>query len=187
MQEQWLRVIEDPSVRYRYCMGGLLPSWDQFHDPVNAVSRPIQMGPVWMQVTHLTGIPIKNTIWITDPPSSSYLACMAVKGAQLQDFKLAEQFLFRLQTAVMQDGINISKLEHVLALAVECSLDKDLLYKALHDDTALSSFREDLNEVTLKRIDRFPSFLIREPSAPPRMISGYQRNLESMIFSAAVK
>lgn len=186
MQDQWRTIINNPSVRYRYCMGGLLPSWDQFHDPVNAVSRPIQMGPVWMQATHLTGVAIRNTIWITDPPSSSYLACMAFKAAQFQDFKRAEQFLFRLQVAVMQEGINISKLDQVLALAESCSLDPELLRKSLHDDTALSAFRDDLNEVTLKRIERFPSILVRQPGVPLRLVSGFQANLGALIFQPPV-
>jgi putative protein-disulfide isomerase len=187
MQQQWIRIIENPSISYRYCMGGLLPSWDQYHDPVNAVSRPIQMGPVWMQATHLTGVPLKNTIWFTDPPSSSYLACMAFKAAQFQDFKLAEKYLFRLQTAVMQEGINIARLENILELAKECGLNHTQLNQSLHDDTALAAFREDLNEVTLKRIERFPSILVRQKETAPRMISGYQQNLESLIYSGMVK
>jgi putative protein-disulfide isomerase len=187
MQNQWVRIIEDPSISYRYCMGGLLPSWDQYHDPVNAVSRPIQMGPVWMQATHLTGVPLKNTIWISDPPSSSYLACMAFKAAQFQDFKLAERYFFRLQKAVMQEGINIAKLENILNLADECGLDSTQLNLSLHDDSALAAFREDLNEVTLKRIERFPSILVRQAETPPRMISGYQQNLEPLIYGEKVK
>jgi len=182
MQQQWISITKNPFVRYRYCMGGLLPSWDQYHDPVNAVSRPIQMGPVWMQATHLTGVQLKNTIWIKDPPSSSYLACMAFKAAQFQDFNLAENFLFRLQVAVMQEGINISKLDNVLTLASECSLDTAVIEKSLHDDTAITAFREDLNEVTLKRIERFPSFLVRRQGQPLRLISGYQERLEELVL-----
>jgi len=186
MQQQWISITKNPFVRYRYCMGGLLPSWDQYHDPVNAVSRPIQMGPVWMQATHLTGVDIKNTIWITDPPSSSYLACMAFKAAQFQDFKTSENFLFQLQAAVMQQGLNIAKLDNVLAIARQCGLDANRLHESLHNDTALSAFREDLNEVTLKRIERFPSVLVRQAGLPLRLIAGYQANLEALIFNQPV-
>ena len=49
-------------------------------------------------------------------------------------------------------------------------------------DTMGAAFREDLNEVTLKRIERFPSILVRQAGTPPRMISSYQQNLEPLIY-----
>src|SRR5215203_2358567 len=65
-------------IGWRFCMGGLLPDWKRFSDPVNHVSRPAQMGPVWMHAMQITGMEMKTTMWHTSPPSSSYPACTAV-------------------------------------------------------------------------------------------------------------
>ena len=43
---------------WRYRMGGMISGWDRYDDPVNAVHRPAQMGPVWMQAQHTSGMPI---------------------------------------------------------------------------------------------------------------------------------
>src|SRR5689334_9454281 len=45
-EPQWRRLLFEyqGSINHRYCMGGLLPGWKNYHDPINNVSRPIQMG-----------------------------------------------------------------------------------------------------------------------------------------------
>src|SRR5690606_17166903 len=96
-------------IMWRYRMGGLLPSWNNFNDPMNDVSRPIQMGPIWADVKHRSGMPINNMVWINDPPDSSYPACIAVKCASLQSPDAAEAYLRKTREAVMVDGKNISK------------------------------------------------------------------------------
>src|SRR5215218_1622348 len=84
-EPQWrkLRYQFGDNLTWRYCMSGLLPGWNQFTDNLNAVSRPVQMGPIWMEAAHISGMPISNRIWITNPPTSSYLSCIAVKCAEL--------------------------------------------------------------------------------------------------------
>ena len=39
-----------------------------------------------MQTRHVSGMPIDDRIWLEDPPSSSYLACLAVKAAEVSLF-----------------------------------------------------------------------------------------------------
>src|SRR5215203_5516 len=108
-QLQQLKSILSGQAIWNYRMVGLLPSWSNFHDPVNAVSRPAQMGPVWMHAGQMAGQPICHQVWITDPPASSYPACIAVKCAQLQ-FELAgESMLNLLRQACMTHGKNIAK------------------------------------------------------------------------------
>jgi hypothetical protein len=48
-EPQWRRLRYEYSgkIKWRYRMGGLLPDWSSFSDPMNDVSRPIQMGPFW--------------------------------------------------------------------------------------------------------------------------------------------
>src|SRR4051812_38967292 len=110
MEPQWrkLRYQFRHHLKWRYCMGGLLPSWSHFTDGVNSVSRPAQMGPIWMEASHISGMPINNHIWINDPPASSYLSCIAVKCVALQAPELEDWYLRLLREAVMLHGKNIA-------------------------------------------------------------------------------
>lgn len=65
---------------FRYIMTGMLPSWKNYSDPFYSVSRPQQMGPVWLEASSSSGMIINSKIWVNDPPASSYPACIAVKG-----------------------------------------------------------------------------------------------------------
>ena len=90
-------------------MGGLLPSWDNFSDDVHSVTRPAQMGPVWMHAAQLVNRPISTRIWHGDPPSSSYPACVAVKAAGLQSPEWGRKYFEYAQEAVMTEGKNIAR------------------------------------------------------------------------------
>src|SRR5690606_12765756 len=79
-----LRYEYQGKIVWRYRLGGMLPDWKSYNDPINTVSRPIQMGPVWTDASHLSGMPIDSLLWFYNPPESSYPACIAVKCAQLQ-------------------------------------------------------------------------------------------------------
>src|SRR6478609_7542743 len=85
-EPQWRRLRYElgNQMRFRYCMGGLLADWEKYNDPMNAVSRPSQMGPLWFEAKYISGMPIREHIWHKDPPASSYPACIAVKCAALQ-------------------------------------------------------------------------------------------------------
>src|SRR3954471_8227222 len=48
-------------LKWRICMGGLLPGWKNYHDEINSVTRPIQMGPVWMHAQQISGMPMNTT------------------------------------------------------------------------------------------------------------------------------
>jgi protein-disulfide isomerase-like protein with CxxC motif len=68
----------------RYRMAGMIADWGSYSDPLNSVSRPLQMGPIWREAQHLAGVAVDDRIWALDPPASSYPACLAVKAAELQ-------------------------------------------------------------------------------------------------------
>jgi putative protein-disulfide isomerase len=163
----------------RLCMGGLLPSWQQYHDTVYNVSRPVQMGPVWMEAANLTGAKINNRIWIDDPPSSSYLSCIAVKCAGLQSAEAEAIYLHALQKAVMVDGINISFEKPLVLVAEKMNSEYGLLNMAMFKDDlrngrGLEAFRGDLNEVQINRIARFPTIILKSNVRGSLMIVGYR-------------
>ncbi|HEU4555082.1 MAG TPA: DsbA family protein [Chitinophaga sp.] len=162
---QKLREGYGNSIAWRNCMGGMLSQWKSYHDTLHAVSRPIQMGPVWMQARQLTGVTLNDSIWFSDPPASSYPACVAVKCAGLQSATAEELYLYKLRSAVMTAGKNIAKKEVLLALAGELAAEQPGCFNAeqfateLAGEAAINAFRADLQEVRYRNITRFPSLL----------------------------
>jgi len=168
------------TVAWRICMGGLLPGWKNYHDAVNSISKPLQMGPMWMHAAQLTGADIQHDIWAKDPPASSYPACIAVKTAQLQSARAGEKYFRLLQTACMAQGRNIAKLPVLLDVATLLSQDKTLEFDVeifKNDITGPSgreAFRKDLEEVNYYGIHRFPALVIKDRSSHARLITGYR-------------
>jgi putative protein-disulfide isomerase len=164
----------------RYRMGGLLPDWNSYHDPLNSVSRPSQMGPVWMEASRVSGVPIHDRIWMEDPPASSYPACIAVKCAELQSSEAAEEYLRCLREAVMLNGRNIARREILLELGEILSSASPHIFnfkkfkKDLHNDAGMNAFRDDLHKVRYHQIGRFPALTMRKPREAGIIIIGYR-------------
>jgi predicted DsbA family dithiol-disulfide isomerase len=181
LEPQWrkLRYQFQHHITWRYCMGGLLPGWKQFSDGLNAVSRPAQMGPIWMEAAHLSGMPINTHIWIKNPPASSYLACIAVTCAQLQSASAGEQYLRLLREAVMLHGENIS-VQSVLLKTAEALAQTGVPFDLKQFDEDLKTnrgrdaFRNDLHEVQNRGINRFPSLVFSSPHHASLLITGYR-------------
>jgi predicted DsbA family dithiol-disulfide isomerase len=180
-EPQWrkLRYEFEGEFLWRYCMGGLIPSWKNFNDTANFVSRPIQMGPVWMEASHNSGMKIESSIWAEDPPASSYPACIAVKCASGQSFEAGEKYLRMLREAVMLHKKNIARVEVLTEIAGELSqlihgFDVQKFKDYLSNDNGLEAFRKDLQEVQNLNISRFPSLIIRKPNQPSLILTGYR-------------
>lgn len=144
-------------------MGGMIPDWKKFNDPFNAVSRPAQMGPVWMEAQHKTGAEINDVIWIKNPPASSYPACIAVKTAALQSFEASEIYLRAVWKAVMVDSMDISKKDVLIKIAAALgtaepqTFDFDRFEKEYNHEPSRDAFRNDLRQISYCKIGRFPT------------------------------
>ncbi|MDT0643773.1 DsbA family protein [Zunongwangia sp. F363] len=159
-----LRYLLKGRLHYRYVMGGLLHDWQHFEDPMNNISRPAQMGPLWMEAKHTTGQHIDETVWLHNPVDTSYLACMAVKAAGMQSAVAGEAMLRELREAVMINKQNIGEKEVIFDTAGKLQekniLDLQLFNKAMHSNEAADLFRKDLETLKIKGITRFPTLLI---------------------------
>ena len=153
------------SIQYHMC--GLVSSWENYNDTVNAVSKPIQMGPIWLQAKQLSGMYINDKIWFTDPPASSYPACTAVKCAGLQSREAEELYLFKLREAVMVHGKNIAKREVLMEIATKLAkehpylLNMSVFEKDLTSDMVIDAFRNDMQEAANLGITRFPTLQVK--------------------------
>lgn len=180
MEPAWRQLLAEFTgrVNWRYCMGGLLQDWQHYHDPEQHVSRPVQMGPVWLEAKYVSGQPLNERIWLADPPASSYPACLAVKCAALQSPEAESAYLYALRKAVMADCRNIARKEVLTAIAAEVAasgvLDVQLFIRDLDAGNSLEDFRADLREVGYRNIQRFPSMVFRSPSGEGLMIKGYR-------------
>jgi len=180
-EPQWRRLRYEfaDQLHWTNRMGGLIANWQQYSDPLNDISRPVQMGPQWFQVRTLSGMPIEERIWFEDPPTSSYPACIAVKAAERQGRTLGEIYLRRLREAVMIERRNIARREVLFDLARElCALQKAFDFSQFERDldnpTTVEAFRSDLQDARYREIGRFPTLIITAPSGPGILIVGYR-------------
>lgn len=164
---------------WNYKMGGLISSWKNFHDEINNVTRPIQMGPVWMHAGQIVNKPIQHLIWMKDPPASSYPACIAVKCAQLQQEELGAALLKILWQKCMAEGKNIAK-RLIINEAVKqlVSLNAQFDVKKFNEDfengNGMDAFRSDLELALYYRVSRFPSIIVKPLNQKPVIARGYR-------------
>lgn len=170
MEPQWRRLKFEyrNNLVWKYRMGCLITNWNNYNDSVNSITRPVQMGPLWMDARNISGMPIQDRIWYEDPPSSSYLPCLAVKTAELQSPLAAEVYLRATREAVMLKGQSISKMEILLNVAKEVSESIPQIFCAhqfeqdLKSNFAHAAFNEDLLQVRINLIARYPTIIIRK-------------------------
>ncbi|MBS1606888.1 MAG: DsbA family protein [Bacteroidetes bacterium] len=180
MQPQWQKFLERLGAKpdITYIMGGLLPSWKSYNDTVNSIRKPAQMGPEWMHAKYVSGVDIDDRIWITDPPASSFPACIAVKSAEQQSKAFGEKYLCLARQAVMQHSLNIARTSVLTDLAenlatAEASFDTSLFHADLNS-RGLEAFKKDWQQTKYLGITRFPTLVFKLPGRPPVKLTGYQ-------------
>lgn len=182
-EPQWRRLQYEfqDKIIFRNVMSGLLPGWQNYNDPLYSVSRPMQMGPVWLEASVKSGMEIYDKIWAEDPPASSYPACIAVKCAEVQSQTAGVKYLRMAREAVMLHGKNIARQDVLTGIAQNLATNYPGLLnleKFLQDltinDNGINAFRTDLNEVHNRNISRFPTLIMQSANGPAIMITGYR-------------
>jgi putative protein-disulfide isomerase len=154
-----------------YRMGGLLQSWATYAG--SDVRKPEDVAIHWEKAGQYYDMPIDGNVWIEDPMESSYIPCIAVKAAQLQDEQKAQHFLRRIKEMVFLEKKNISKIDHLKSAAVSCGLDGDALIEAM-DGIAKIKFEEDLQYAKLFSIKGFPSIVFTDANNDHYLLYGYK-------------
>ena len=178
MREFHQLINAHPLAVVRLCIGGLLPAWDNYYDRANEISRPAQMGPLWMQAAELTGIPFDSRLWSLDPPASSYPAGMAVKCAALQSPALELPFFEFIAAAALLQGKNTARPEVLQELGEQFSqqhpqFDPKRFHTDMTQGNGLEALKQDIRETRNHQINRFPA-LILTVSGRKMLISGYK-------------
>lgn len=185
-----LRYEYEGRVRWRYRMGGMIPSWREYQDPLNEVDRPLHLGPLSRQVTEISGMPIDDRVWVEHPPSSSYPACLAVKAAERQSSDAGERYLRRVREALMLHGRNVAERDVLLGVAEEVEAEQMATFSVerferdLGSDDALEALRGDLRAAREAGVGRFPTLTLESAGTTPRIIVGY-RPYEVLLLAVA--
>jgi predicted DsbA family dithiol-disulfide isomerase len=177
----WLRLRRACVGRlaWRVRMGGMIRRWDQYDDPLNAIHRPGQMGPLWLQAERETGVRMDTRVWAEDPPQSSWPACLAFKAAELQSPLAGEAYLKRMRRALFADSRNIARREVLAGIAAECQAACPSRFDAARWESdfgapeAQRAFRADMGEARMLGIGRFPT-LVLSGRAGRRLLTGWR-------------
>ncbi|HEY0653506.1 MAG TPA: DsbA family protein [Chryseosolibacter sp.] len=162
-------------ISYRYVMCGMIRDWQSYDDAMNAVSRPLQMGPVWMHASEMTQVKMRYDVWHLNPPSSSYPACIAVKTAGLQSDELADQYLYAIRVSLMEEAADISRHDVLLSIARTIpSLDFARFENDWNRGLGKNAFRYDLQQARYHGISRFPTLTFTNGKNEGFMIVGYR-------------
>lgn len=178
-EESWRRLLakHGDRITYSLVMGGMLPGWATYSDPVHSVSRPAQMGPLWMYASQVTHTRMQYRIWAEDPPSSSFPPSLAVKTAGLQSPGAAEHFLYSIRKALMEEGMNVSRESVLLQLARDLKVegfDFDQFVSDWRKGNGREAFRADLSKTKLHSIGRFPTLTFQNSQGTGIIMVGYR-------------
>jgi putative protein-disulfide isomerase len=181
-EPHWRRLLSacGDMIAYRYVMCGMIPNWESYNDPLNSVSKPLQLGPVWMHASQVTNVKMDYSIWHRDPPSSSYPACIAVKCAGLQSPAAEDLYLLALRKALMEEGLNIAKPDILLSVAegVQTNHPEQFNLEVFKKQWKLGEgkekFRADIQKMKYHNIGRYPSLTFINASGKGIIIIGYR-------------
>lgn len=181
-EPHWKRLLEEFSelISYRYFMGGLISDWKNYNDPLNTVTRPAQMGPLWMEARNISGVYNDERLWSEDPPSSSYPACIAVKCALLQSKQAEELYLLEVRKAALTQRKNIARQNVLMEIAKNLEVDYPDIFSynefktAMKNEEGRNLFRTDLQTSKYLDITRFPSLTLHREGHRGILIVGYR-------------
>ncbi|MBC7381897.1 MAG: DsbA family protein [Bacteroidia bacterium] len=158
-------------INVKYCMGGLLPSWDEYNK--GKIRKPSDAAKHWEEVCAFHEMPLDGDIWMEDPLNSSYPPSIAFKAAQMQDTSKAVLFLRRIKEMVFLEKKNIIKWEFIEKAAFEVGLDSARLLKDF-EGKAKELFKEDLTLAEKLGVTGFPTLFFYNKEKDQFILKGYQ-------------
>jgi 2-polyprenyl-6-methoxyphenol hydroxylase-like FAD-dependent oxidoreductase/predicted DsbA family dithiol-disulfide isomerase len=154
-----------------YCMGGLLPSWENYSG--TTIKNKDDAYKYWQNLSIDFAIPINPDVWKKDPLLSSFPPSIAFKAAQIQDNEKAILFLRRLSEQLFVKGNNISNYEVMLEEALKAGLDVARFKRDLNDKAKLL-FEEDLKLAEELYVKSMPTFIFTDRFDNSAILKGVQ-------------
>lgn len=154
----------------KYCMGGLLPSWENYNRGI--IKQPSDAARHWEDVCRQYHMPLDGDVWIEDPLPSSYPPSIAFKAAQMQDNDKAILFLRRIKEMLFLEKKNIIKWEYLERAAFDTGLDSARL-KRDFEGKAAELFKADLMMAEDLSIKVFPTLIFSDGKGNISRLAGY--------------
>jgi 2-polyprenyl-6-methoxyphenol hydroxylase-like FAD-dependent oxidoreductase/predicted DsbA family dithiol-disulfide isomerase len=158
-------------IEIEYCMGGLLPSWDNFNR--GGITNPAEAAEHWRQVATAEKMPMNPNVWIENPIPSSYPPSIAFKAAQMQNTDKAIIFLRRLNEMLFLESKNIIETDLLYNAAFEAGLDAARLLRDLEGKAQLL-FEADLELASKLQISVLPTFIFTDKYNNSKVLKEYQ-------------
>lgn len=193
LEPAWRRLLHHhgDALDVRHVYGGLLPGWNGFEDRAAGIRVPADVAPHWRQVARHTGQTIDDSVWLVDPPGSSYPASEAAHVARLLDPVLEAAFLRRVREAVFLQARNIARRDVLIACAAAAGLDAEAFTILLDAGAGRHGFAADLAESRRLGVHGFPTLVVDgrprgieplmtvlgpvEPPSPEEALRAYER------------
>lgn len=157
------------SISPRWVMGGLARTLGPDDHPAHLVQ--------WLEAAAETGMPCDPRIWLTNPISSTYPACQAVRAACEQGSDAGCRYLRRLREGLLCERKRLDHVEALLGEAGPAGLDRERFEIDLRSHAITEAFGADLEEV------RSPSDEARAAGAVRDLARGGERFVfPSMLF-----
>ncbi len=144
-------------ISFRYIYGGLLPSWDNFSR--GGITSPADLVPHFAEVAEQYDQPIDSSIWVKDPPYSSYPASIATHLVRSIDASKEEAYLRRIRQILFLESRNIARTEVLAEAAGDIGLNEAQFLELYQQGRGKIAFQQDLQEAYQLRVAGFPTIL----------------------------
>lgn len=155
-----LRIYTDPACEQSWAAEPLLRRllWE-FGDSVSprwvmgGLSRTIEPGDhtkrlaTWLEAAAESGMPCDPRLWLENPISSTYPACLAVVAAREQGSDAAGRYLRRLREGLLCGRKRLDHADALIAEAGPAGLDRSRFEIDLRSHAIVEGFGADLDEV----------------------------------------
>lgn len=186
LEPAWRRLLyrygDELSVSYAY--GGLLPSWDGFHDRSNGISAPADVAAHWDAVSRASGQPIDSSVWLRDPPASSFPASVAAVAVRLVAPEQEGRYLRRLRELVFLERRNIARQDVLREALAAIEIDRDGWQAMIESGAAENVFAADRTLARHLGVRVFPTILVEAAGTHPRAVA--QGSLPPDVLERAV-
>lgn len=138
----------------RYVIGGKLQCCKQ-------KKANIDKAKAWEKTAKRTGMPCNGDVWLENPISTPFSACIAIKAAELQGKQIGTKYLRKLREVLFLDKQNIEKEEVLLDCALKIE-DIDIVEfkKDLNSEAAIKAFQCDLKTTKEMDVECFPTLVV---------------------------
>jgi protein-disulfide isomerase-like protein with CxxC motif len=143
----------------------------------------------WLRVSAETQVPLDPLLWVENPISSTYPACMAVKAAAEQASDGGYRYLRRLRESLMCDRRKLDQLEALIEEGRTAGIDVERFRIDLRSNAITEAFAGDL-EKTKELAQRaaappggaslgvggapLPTLVFRGEQQAERVVAGFQ-------------